>query len=252
MSDAVAKKPLRKRIYPFNKEQTVNILSEFGPLVTLFVVNAVYGVTAGIWSLIVATILSLIVMWVVLKRLPMFALIAGGITLVFSGISLYYDDPMWVQLKVTLFNAVFAVFLMAGLAMKKNFFKYTFGKTFRYTDEGWAKFTWSFVYLFLFLAAANEAIRLYFWHTEQYNLFGWQTDGLNVWVMFKVVIVMPVTGLYAWYMTRLMQKHRIDEDEDAGEKLPEGSKGAGISMASQAVGQPRRPVVGKGVTREAT
>ncbi|MEO1280700.1 MAG: septation protein IspZ [Pseudomonadota bacterium] len=211
---STAQKSLLQRIYPFNAEQTVNILSEFGPLVTLFVVNAIYGVTAGIWSLIGTTILSLIVMWVVLKRLPMFALIAGGITLIFSGISLYYDDPMWVQLKVTLFNAVFALFLMAGLAMNKNFFKYTFGKTFHYSEEGWRKFTKSFIYLFLFLAAANEAIRIYFWHTEQFNLLGWQTDGLNVWVMFKVVIVMPLTGIYAWWMTRLMQKYRVDDPNE--------------------------------------
>ncbi|MEO1793480.1 MAG: septation protein IspZ, partial [Pseudomonadota bacterium] len=73
---------LRKH-YPFNAEQTVNLLSEFGPLITLFVVNAIFGVTAGIWALIVTTIMSLIVMWVVLRRLPMFALIAGGITLIF-------------------------------------------------------------------------------------------------------------------------------------------------------------------------
>ncbi|MEO1206905.1 MAG: septation protein IspZ [Pseudomonadota bacterium] len=205
------KKPLMERLYPFNAEQTVNILSEFGPLVTLFLVNATFGVTAGIWSLIGTTILSLIVMWVVLRRLPMFALIAGGITLIFSGISLYYDDPMWVQLKVTLFNGVFALFLMAGLAMDKNFFKYTFGKTFHYSAEGWRKFTKSFIYLFLFLAAANEAIRIGFWHSEQYNLLGWETDGLNVWVMFKVVVVMPLTGLYAWWMTRLMQKYRVDD-----------------------------------------
>jgi intracellular septation protein len=198
------------RIYPFNAEQTVNLLSEFGPLVTLFVVNAIYGVTAGIWALIGTTILSLIVMWIVLRRLPMFALIAGGITLVFSGISLYYDDPMWVQLKVTLFNAVFALFLAAGLAMNKNFFKYTFGKTFHYSEEGWSQFTKSFIALFLFLALANEAIRIGFWHSNQYELFGWQTDGLNIWVMFKVVAVMPLTGLYAFIMTRRLQKYAID------------------------------------------
>ena len=33
-----------KRLMPFNAEQTVNILSEFGPLVTMFVVNAMYGI----------------------------------------------------------------------------------------------------------------------------------------------------------------------------------------------------------------
>lgn len=210
---------LLRRIYPFNAEQTVNLLSEFGPLITLFVVNAVYGITAGIWALIATTILSLIVMWVVLHRLPVFALIAGGITLVFSGISLYTDDPMWVQLKVTLFNAVFAIFLAIGLWMNQNFFQYTFEKTFHYTEEGWNKFTRSFIVLFLFLAAANEAVRLGFPCTqmpdstcqEQYNLLGWQTDGLNVWVMFKVAIVMPITGIYAFVMTRQLQKYAIEE-----------------------------------------
>ncbi len=200
---------LRKH-YPFNAEQTVNLLSEFGPLITLFVVNALFGVTAGIWALIVTTVLALIVMWIVLRRLPMFALIAGGITLVFSAISLIYDDPMWVQLKVTLFNAVFAIFLMVGLAMKKNFFKYTFEKTFHYSEEGWNKFTRSFIILFLLLAAANEAIRIGFPHSDVFNILGWQTDGLNIWVLFKVFVVMPISGLWAYLMTRALQKYAVD------------------------------------------
>ncbi|MDX2257783.1 MAG: septation protein IspZ [Hyphomicrobiaceae bacterium] len=219
------------RLYPFNAEQTVNLLSEFGPLVTLFVVNAIYGVTAGIWALIGTTILSLIVMWIVLHRLPMFALIAGGITLIFSGISLYYDDPMWVQLKVTLFNAVFALFLAAGLAMNQNFFKYTFGKTFHYSEEGWSQFTKSFIALFLFLALANEAIRIYFWHSNHYDLFGWKTDGLNIWVMFKVVVVMPLTGLYAFIMTRRLQKYAIDPPPTA-DPAPGGATGLKGKTAS--------------------
>ncbi len=251
MTSTTQHKSWIRRLYPFNAEQTVNILSEFGPLITLFVVNAIYGVTAGIWALIGTTILSLIVMWVVLKRLPMFALIAGGITLVFSGISLYTKDPMWVQLKVTLFNAVFAIFLAVGLAMKRNFFKYTFGKTFHYSDEGWRKFTLSFVYLFLFLAAANEAIRLGFYctqtaeHTckETYNLLGWESDGLNIWVMFKVVFVMPLTGLYAWYMTRLMQKYRVD---DPFEPAPLDGQ-AGSVKAKAATSAKAKPIAGAAV-----
>ena len=45
----------RKKFYPFNAEQTVNILSEFGPLVTMFIVNALYGINAGTWALISTT-----------------------------------------------------------------------------------------------------------------------------------------------------------------------------------------------------
>jgi len=222
-----------RRIYPFNAEQTVNLMSEFGPLVTLFVVNALFGITAGIWALIGTTILALIVMWIVLRRLPLFALIAGGITLIFSGISLYTNDPMWVQLKVTLFNAVFAIFLAIGLWMGRNFFQYTFEKTFHYTPEGWNKFTRSFMVLFLVLAAANEAVRLGFPCTqtaasqcaEQFNLLGWKTDGLNIWVMFKVVIVMPITGIYAFAMTRNLQKYAKPEPYTAHGRSQAGHAG---------------------------
>lgn len=201
------------RIFPFNAEQTVNLLSEFGPLITLFVVNAIWGVTEGIWALLLTTLLALVVMWMVLRRLPMFALIAGGITIVFSAISLYYDDPMWVQLKVTLFNVFFAAFLGIGLMMKRNFFKYTFEKTFHYTQRGWDEFTRSFMLLFLLLAVANEAVRIGFWHSNEYDLIGWHTDGLNIWVLFKVLVVMPVSGLYAYVMTRRLQKYAITEEQ---------------------------------------
>ena len=207
--------------YPFNAEQTVNLMSEFGPLATLFVINAVFGVTAGIWSLIVTTLISFVVMQIVLHRLPMFALIAGGITLIFSAISLHTNDPMWVQLKVTLFNAVFGLFLVAGLAMGKNFFKYTFEKTFHYTSEGWYKFTRSFIILFMLLAIANEAIRIGFPPEQKFDLFGWSTDGLNVWVMFKVVIVMPVSGIYAFMMTRMLQNYTIDPAKGAAGQAAE-------------------------------
>ena len=51
----------RKRHYPFNAEQTVNILGEIGPLVAMFLVNGVYGIAAGTWALIGSTLLSLVV-----------------------------------------------------------------------------------------------------------------------------------------------------------------------------------------------
>ena len=54
-----------KKIYPFNKEQTVNIMSEFGPLVAMFVVNAAYGINAGTWALIVTTGMAIVAMLMV-------------------------------------------------------------------------------------------------------------------------------------------------------------------------------------------
>ena len=201
----------RKRFYPFNAEQTINILSEFGPLVTMFVVNAAYGINAGTWSLLITTLIAIGAMFYMFHRPPIFPLIASTVTIVFGTLTLVTHDAMWVQIKVTIFNALFALFLIAGLWMKRNFFKYVFGTTFHYTDEGWTKFTLSFAAFFLLTALANEYVRLTFKEGQLYELLGHHMDGINVWILFKIAIVLPITGLYAWIVTRLMQKHRLPE-----------------------------------------
>lgn len=198
--------------YPFNAEQTVNILGEFGPLVAMFVVNAMSGIIAGTWALIIATGISVVAMLMVLGRLPMFPLIASGVTVAFGIMTLLTGDAMWIQIKVTIFNVMFAVFLFAGLWMGKNFFKYIFEKTFHYTKEGWDRFTWSFAWFFVLTAVLNEVVRLGFDKNQIYSLLGFKMDGVNVWILFKVAFIMPLSGLYAWWLTRWMHCYRVDDD----------------------------------------
>lgn len=214
-----------RRFYPFNAEQTVNISSEFGPLATMFVVNAVYGISAGTWALIITTGMAMIGMRIVLRRFPVFPVIASSITIAFGGLTLLTGDAMWVQIKVTIFNAAFALFLFGGLWVGKNFFRRVFGKTFHYTKQGWDKFTFSFAWFFVLTAILNEAVRLTFMDTEFYNFFGYQIDGVNIWILFKVGFIMPLSGVYAWYLTKLMQRYRVPEHEIAE---PAGSQPARV------------------------
>lgn len=269
-----------RRIYPFNAEQTVNILSEFGPLVTMFIVNGIYGkidphLFYGTTALILTTIIAMIVMRSVLGRFPVFPIIASSVTIVFGLMTLATGDPMWVQIKVTIFNAMFAGFLFGGLystspmvgsrsfwtvlgliliggagqvpliqgaldgqstalkdsplfanclglgslaigfllgtMFRRNFFGYVFEKTFHYTQEGWDKFTYSFAWFFVFTAVLNELVRQWFDADTYYQvpLLG-EMNGVNIWILFKIAFIMPISGVYAWYLTRLMSKYRID------------------------------------------
>jgi intracellular septation protein len=204
-----------KRWMPFTAEQTVNILSEFGPLVLMFVVNAMYGIAAGTWALIGSTIVAIVAMLIVLRRLPVFPLIASTVTVVFGALTIMTKDPMWVQVKVTIFNALFALFLFVGLWLNRNFFKYVFEKTFHYTKEGWDKFTWNFAWFFVFTAFANEFVRLTFKDEQLYNVLGVETNGVGIWIAFKVALIMPLSAGYAWYLTRLMQRYRIPDSKPA-------------------------------------
>lgn len=200
---------MSKPRYPFNAEQTVNIMSEFGPLVTMFVVNALYGINAGTWALIITTGIAIGAMLYMFRRPPIFPLIASTVTIVFGALTLITGNPMWVQIKVTIFNALFALFLFFGLWTKKNFFKYVFDKTFHYTQEGWDIFTRSFAWFFVFTAVLNEVVRLTFKDDHLYNVLGHSMSGVDVWIAFKLFVVLPLSGAYAWLLTKIMSKHHL-------------------------------------------
>ena len=204
-----------KRLMPFNAEQTVNILSEFGPLAMMFIVNAMYGIAAGTWALIISTVAAIVAMRIVLRRLPVFPLIASTVTVVFGGLTIVTKDPMWVQIKVTIFNLMFAGFLFGGLWLNRNFFKYVFEKTFHYTKEGCDRFTWNFAWFFVFTAFAHEFVRLTFKDETIYTVLGMETNGVGIWITFKVALIMPLSAAYAWYLTRLMQRYRIPDAKPA-------------------------------------
>jgi intracellular septation protein A len=85
----------RRRHFPFNAAQTVNILGEIGPLFAMFLVNGVYGIAAGTWALIFSTILSLIVTLWMLGRPPIMPFIAGAVSITFGTLTLVTGDAMW-------------------------------------------------------------------------------------------------------------------------------------------------------------
>jgi intracellular septation protein len=206
----------KRRFFPFNAEQTINILSEFGPLATMFIVNALYDINTGTWALISTTVLAIAVMFYMFGRPPVFPLIASTVTIVFGALTIITGDPMWVQIKVTIFNAMFALFLFAGLWLDRNFFEYVFGKTFHYTKQGWNTFTRSFAWFFVLTAILNEVVRLTFHDTQIYNVLGHQMSGVNIWIVFKIAIIMPMSGLYAWFLTRWMQRHHLPIPDEEG------------------------------------
>ena len=216
----------RRRHFPFNAEQTVSVLGEIGPLVAMFLVNGMYGIAAGTWALIVATVVSLVVSLWVLGRPPIMPFIAGAVSVTFGALTLITHDPMWVQIKVTVFNTLVAISLWVGQRTGHDFFHFVFGKTFHYTDEGWHKLTRNVALFFLATAILNEAVRLGFDDFEMLALDRLFT-GVDIWILFKIFIVMPVTGLYFWWQVRRMQRYRLpDPRHFADAAAAQGKDGA--------------------------
>ena len=202
--------------FPFTAEQTLNILSEMGPICTMFIVNFIWGVDAGVISLMVSTVIALAASLVVLRRPPLMPFIAGFVSIVFGGLAYYTGDANWVRIKVTIFNALVALVLFVGYMRKQYFFEFVFGKTFHYTTEGWARLTRNATFFFLVTALANEAVRQGFAtanipcpHSWLWLLRKPMLSGLDIWMIFKLFLVMPLTGLFFVWQVRVMREYRL-------------------------------------------
>ncbi len=176
----------------------------------MFVVNALYGINAGTWALILTTIVAIVAMLYMFHRPPVFPLIASTVTIVFGALTLITHDPMWVQIKVTIFNALFAGFLFLGLWLDRNFFQYVFEKTFHYTKEGWDQFTRNFA---LVLPVHGRAERggppRVQGRPASIRSSDTRMSGVDVWIAFKLFIVLPMSGIYAWLLTKWMSRHHL-------------------------------------------
>ncbi len=202
----------KKSWYPFDKAQTINILGEIGPLAAMFIVNGIGGIEAGTWALIASTCVALAMSLAILGRPPIMPFIAGAVSVTFGFLTLYTHDAMWVQIKVTVFNALVAALLWFGLRSGKNFFHYVFGNTFHYTPEGWYKLTRNVAWFFLFTAAINEVVRLGAadWRILLRNRV---LTGVDIWILFKLFIVMPGTAVFFWWQARHMQQYKITTEK---------------------------------------
>ncbi|WBT38642.1 septation protein A [Hyphomicrobium sp. DMF-1] len=183
-------------------QQLMKFLVELGPLVVFFIVNSRAGIFWGTGCFIAATAASLIASRFLFGRVPVMPLVSGVVVLVFGGLTLWLQDELFIKLKPTIVNSIFAAVLFGGLFFKKSLLSYLFGDVFSLDDEGWRKLTFRWACFFVFLAILNE--------------FAWRLLTTDQWVTFKVFGIMPITMAFAISQVGLLQRHALNKDA-AGE-----------------------------------
>lgn len=199
--------PKRKEINPLLK-----LALELGPLMVFFFANM-----RGEWLaaripwlgelggplfvatalFMIATAISLSVSWAITRTLPIMPLVSGIIVLVFGALTLWLHDETFIKMKPTIVNALFAAVLLGGLAFGKSLLGYVFDSAFKLDAEGWRKLTFRWGLFFIFLAVANEVV--------------WRNFSTDVWVIFKVWAIMPITIAFTLAQMPLIMRHSPEE-----------------------------------------
>ncbi|MDA7840871.1 septation protein A [Candidatus Pelagibacter sp.] len=174
--------------------------TDFGPLAIFFFYyyNNDKNLSVAIPPLIVATLVALAIVWVFEKKIPMMPLLSGILITLFGGLTIYFNDPIFVYIKPTIINILFALGLFFGKYFTKEpVLKKIMGKSISLTDIGWEILNKRWMYFFFSLALLNEYI--------------WRTQTEEFWVNFKVWGMLPITIIFTAFQISIIKKHKLDE-----------------------------------------
>ena len=178
----------------------IKFITDFGPLLVFF--SFYYknekNLTVAIPPFIVATLIALAVVWLLEKKIPMVPLLSGIFITFFGGLTIYFDNPVFIYIKPTIINILFGLALLFGkFFTNEPILKKMLGKSMQLTDEGWKILNSRWVYFFFALALLNEII--------------WRTQSEEFWVNFKVWGILPLTIIFTAFQISIINKYKLNE-----------------------------------------
>ena len=176
----------------------IKLATDFGPLLVFFIIyfNSENDLKVAIPPFIVATLIALIVVYFLEKRIPMVPLVGGILITLFGGLTLYFDNKIFFYMKPTIINILFAGVLFFGkFFTKKPLLKIFFQTAMNLENEGWKKLNDRWIAFFIFIAILNECV--------------WRTQSEAFWVNFKVWGLLPISFLFAASQISLINKYKL-------------------------------------------
>ena len=177
------------------------IIIDIGPLAIFFIfyTRGEEGakLQSAILPLMIATVVAILISYILEKKIPIMPTIGAFIILVFGGLTIYFDNEVFFKMKPTIINIIFAIILYAGEVIKKPLLKLLLGSALKLSEEGWTILTKRWIAFFIALGILNEII--------------WRTQSTDIWVNFKVFGILPITFLFTLSQFSLLKKHQIED-----------------------------------------
>ena len=178
----------------------LKFITDFGPLLVFFFYyyNSDKNLKIAIPPFIIATIISLIIVWILEKKIPMVPLIGGILITFFGGLTIYFNNPVFIYIKPTIINILFGLALLFGKYFTNEpVLKKILGKSIILQDEGWNILSRRWIFFFFSIALLNEIV--------------WRTQSEEFWVNFKVWGLLPITFIFTAFQVSLITKYKVNE-----------------------------------------
>ena len=176
----------------------IKLFIDIGPLAVFFIYYKISGdLIDAILPLMLATVISVIISYILEKKIPIMPTLGAGIVVIFGGLTIIFDNKIFIFMKPTIINIMFAAILYGGIILKKPLLKYLLGSALKLEEQGWTILTQRWAAFFIALAVLNEIV--------------WRTMSEEFWVSFKVFGILPITFIFTMTQFPLIKKYQIED-----------------------------------------
>ncbi len=180
-------------------KQPLKSLTEFGPLIAFFATYKMAGLVYATAALIITTLIAVAITYYVMKKVPLMPLISAGVIGLFGSLTIFSGNEIFIKIKPTLINLVFAAILFGGALRGKGLLKFLFESTMQMSDTAWRSFSVRWACFFLILAASNEIV--------------WRSFSTDIWVNFKVFGLLGATFIFMLTQLPFLKANLIEENK---------------------------------------
>ena len=188
------------------QKRTLKSFIDFIPVPIFFVVYKFWGLIPATAAIVICTIASTIIHYMIDRKIAIFPLISAGIICVMGGITIFSQNTTFIKMKPTIVNLVFAIILVGGNLFNKNILKAAMGHSMKLPEAAWKKFAVRWAYLFLLIAIANEII--------------WRNFPEAFWVNFKVFGILSITIVFMLSQISFLSRYLVPQQHDNNNSPP--------------------------------
>lgn len=145
---------------PQKHNANLSLALDFGPLLVFFLAYKFAGVIVGTAAFMLAISLAVVISKIKLGKVSPMLWLSAILVVFFGGMTIYFNNPRFIQIKPTIIYSFFAILLFGGLAKGKPLLKYLLQAAYDGLDEaGWRKLSRNWAIFFLVMAGVNEIMR---------------------------------------------------------------------------------------------
>ena len=198
-----------EKLHDKNENTFRKQILELGPLVLFFIGNYFLGILWGTAILVLSTLISISISWLLEKKIPLMAAFGCAAVVFFGMLTLIFDRDvaidsqseigvfLFIKIKPTVVSAMIASGLIFADIMGYNPLKSIMSSGINLTTKGWKLLSRLWIIMFISMAIANE--------------FAWRNLTTDDWVSFKAFGIPVLSIVFALFSIPVIRKYNQDE-----------------------------------------